>query len=67
MLVFESRRFVELRKKPFWSQFLSAESTGMGFFYTMNVFCIQVRLSAEMSRLVCTSSFLQGQSMTALC
>jgi len=41
-LVFEPRRFVELRKKPFWKQFLSSESTGMGIFYTLNVFCIQV-------------------------
>ena len=40
-LVFEPRRFVELRKKPFWQQFLSPESTGMGVFYTLNVFCIQ--------------------------
>ena len=40
-LVFEPRRFVELRKKPFWQQFLSPESTGMGIFYTLNVFCIQ--------------------------
>lgn len=40
-LVFEPRRFVELRKKPFWKQFLSSESTGMGIFYTLNVFCIQ--------------------------
>ncbi len=43
-LVFEPRRFVELRKKPFWKQFLSSESTGMGIFYTLNVFCIQARL-----------------------
>lgn len=42
VLVFESRRFVELRKKGFWKQFFSAESTGMGIFYTLNVFCIQV-------------------------
>ena len=42
MLVFEARRFVELRKKGFWKQFLSPESTGMGIFYTLNVFCIQV-------------------------
>jgi hypothetical protein len=32
---------VELRKQTFWTQFLSAESTGMGIFYTLNVFCIQ--------------------------
>lgn len=43
MLVFESRRFVELRKQGFWKQFFSAESTGMGIFYTLNVFCIQVK------------------------
>jgi len=40
-LVFESRRFVELRKQTFWTQFLSNESFGMGVFYTLNVFCIQ--------------------------
>jgi len=39
--VFESRRFVELRKQTFWTQFLSNESFGMGVFYTLNVFCIQ--------------------------
>ena len=33
---------MELRGKTFWRQFLSAESTGMGIFYTLNVFCIQV-------------------------
>ncbi|BDA48190.1 probable solute carrier family 43 member 3 at N-terminal half [Coccomyxa sp. Obi] len=43
-LVFESRRFVELRKQGFWKQFTSAESTGMGIFYTLNVFCIQFYL-----------------------
>ena len=43
--MFEPRRFVELRKKPFWQQFLSPESTGMGVFYTLNVFCIQARPS----------------------
>lgn len=43
-LVFESRRFVELRKQTFWTQFLSNESFGMGVFYTLNVFCIQARL-----------------------
>ena len=36
-LVFEARRFVELRKKSFWDQFMSAESFGMGVFYTANV------------------------------
>ena len=43
-LVFESRRFVELRQKSLWKQVCSAESTGMGLFYTLNIFCIQVRL-----------------------
>ncbi|KAA6416796.1 MAG: hypothetical protein FRX49_13246 [Trebouxia sp. A1-2] len=43
-LVFEARRFVELRKKSLWQQFLSAESFGMGLFYTLNVFCIQFYL-----------------------
>lgn len=41
--MFESRRFVELRKQTFWTQFLSNESFGMGVFYTLNVFCIQAR------------------------
>lgn len=36
-LVFEARRFVELRKKSLWQQCLSAESFGMGLFYTLNV------------------------------
>ncbi|KAK9804317.1 hypothetical protein WJX72_006375 [[Myrmecia] bisecta] len=43
-LVFEARRFVELRKKTFWQQLKSMESFGMGLFYTMNVFCIQFYL-----------------------
>ena len=43
-LVFEARRFVELRQKSFWQQFLSSESFGMGVFYTLNVFCIQFYL-----------------------
>ena len=47
-LIFESRRWVELRQKSFWRQFLSAESTGMGIFYTLNVFCIQVSALAAM-------------------
>ena len=36
-LVFEARRFVELRKKSLWQQFMSADSFGMGLFYTLNV------------------------------
>ena len=36
-LVFEARRFVELRKKSLWQQFKSAESFGMGLYYTLNV------------------------------
>ncbi len=44
-LVFEARRFVELRKKSLWQQFLSAESFGMGLFYTLNVrLCIWPQL-----------------------
>ena len=39
--MFESRRWVELRKQSFKRQMLSAESTGMGIFYTLNGFCIQ--------------------------
>jgi len=41
-LIFESRRFVELRQKSLWKQVTSAESTGLGLFYTLNIFCIQV-------------------------
>lgn len=43
-LVFEPRRFVELRKKSFKTQALSTESVGMGLFYTINVFWIQFYL-----------------------
>lgn len=43
-LVFEPRRYVELRKKDFVTQALSAESLGMGLFYTLNVFWIQFYL-----------------------
>ena len=45
--VFEPRRFVELRKKDFMKQALSAESLGMGLFYTINVFWIQFYLGAH--------------------
>jgi hypothetical protein len=48
-LVFESRRFVELRKQSFWRQLTSSESTGMGIFYTLNVFCIQARITKHKS------------------
>lgn len=51
-LVFEARRFVELRKKSFSEQFWSSESFGMGIFYTMNVFMMQFYLGAR----VCLSS-----------
>jgi MFS family permease len=43
-LIFESRRFVELRKKTFKEQFFSAESCGMGIFYTLNIFILQFYL-----------------------
>ena len=43
-LTFEARRFVDLREKPFWAQFTSPESTGMGAFYTLNVLAIQFYL-----------------------
>jgi MFS family permease len=46
-LVFEARRFVELRKKTFKEQFLSAESFGMGVFYTLNVFFLQFYLGTQ--------------------
>lgn len=46
-LVFEARRFVELRKKNFKEQFLSSESTGMGLFYTLNVFFLQFYLGTQ--------------------
>ena len=45
-LVFEARRFVELRKKSFSDQFWSSESFGMGIFYTLNVFLMQFYLGA---------------------
>ena len=47
--VFEPRRFVELRKQSFWRQVKSAESFGMGLFYTLNVFFIQFYLGARPS------------------
>ncbi|KAL4854004.1 Large neutral amino acids transporter small subunit 3 [Chlorella vulgaris] len=43
-LVFEARRFVELRKKTFSEQFWSTEALGMGVFYTLNVFIMQFYL-----------------------
>ncbi|KAL4450614.1 hypothetical protein ABPG77_000970, partial [Micractinium sp. CCAP 211/92] len=43
-LVFEARRFVELRKKTFSEQFWSTEALGMGIFYTLNVFIMQFYL-----------------------
>jgi hypothetical protein len=46
-LVFESRRFVELRKKSFKEQFMSTESFGMGVFYTLNVFMMQFDLGTQ--------------------
>lgn len=46
--MFEPRRFVELRKKDFMTQALSAESLGMGLFYTCNVFWIQFYLGAAL-------------------
>jgi MFS family permease len=46
-LVFEARHFVELRKKSFKEQFLSAESFGMGVFYTLNVFFLQFYLGTQ--------------------
>jgi hypothetical protein len=48
MQVFEPRRFVELRKKDFVTQALSAESFGMGIFYTVNVFWIQFYLGGAL-------------------
>ena len=63
--MFEPRRFVELRKKPFWLQFLSSESTGMGIFYTLNVFCIQARLQhANHCRLRMHEQPIQGHVAT---
>jgi len=49
--VFEPRRFVELRKQNFWKQVKSAESFGMGLFYTLNVFFIQFYLGAQQATL----------------
>lgn len=53
MQVFEPRRFVELRKKDFVTQALSAESFGMGIFYTVNVFWIQFYLGADSPPATC--------------
>ena len=47
--MFEPRRFVELRKQSFWTQVKSAESFGMGLFYTLNVFFLQFYLGARLS------------------
>jgi len=46
-LVFESRRFVDLRKKSFSEQFRSTESLWMGVFYTLNVFFQQFYLGTQ--------------------
>lgn len=46
-LIFEARRFVELRKKSFKEQFMSTESFGMGIFYTLNVFIMQFYLGTQ--------------------
>jgi len=46
-LIFESRRFVELRKRTFKEQFMSTESFGMGVFYTLNVFFQQFYLGTQ--------------------
>ena len=46
-LVFESRRFVDLRKKSFLEQFRSTESLWMGVFYTLNVFFQQFYLGTQ--------------------
>ena len=46
-LIFEARRFVELRKKSFKEQFMSTESFGMGLFYTLNVFFQQFYLGTQ--------------------
>ncbi len=57
-LVFEARRFVELRKKSLWQQFLSAESFGMGLFYTLNV---SPPASAPRHLMICSiSKFLRA-------
>ena len=50
-LVFESRRFVDLRKKSFSEQVRSTESLWMGVFYTLNVFFQQVRSEPELDGL----------------
>ncbi len=67
-LVFESRRFVELRKQTFWTQFLSNESFGMGVFYTLNVFCIQAgpRLRAAILTYTCPAASGGGIAVSQL-
>ena len=62
-LVFEARRFVELRKKSLWQQFLSAESFGMGLFYTLNVSRPNQEnsLTASSKRLALVSTVLRAR------
>ena len=66
-LVFEARRFVELRKKSLWQQFKSSESFGMGFFYTLNVRCpcvlempCVVSCSACVQKAIFTNTFVRS-------
>ena len=65
-LTFEARRFVELREKRFWAQFVSAESTGMGIFYTLNVFCIQFYLGTARLQLASKGDAAAGFAFTKL-
>jgi len=65
-LTFEARRFVELREKRFWAQFVSAESTGMGIFYTLNVFCIQFYLGTARLQLASKGDAATGFAFTKL-
>ncbi|KDD76078.1 hypothetical protein H632_c366p1 [Helicosporidium sp. ATCC 50920] len=45
-LVFEARRFVDLRKETFWRQLLSPGFAGMCIYYTLNVFALQFYLGS---------------------
>lgn len=70
-LVFEARRFVELRKKSFSDQFWSSESFGMGIFYTLNVFLMQFYLGAQPPCLLrscyCFRDFKNGTGASIPC
>lgn len=46
-VVFEARRFVEIRRKTFMEQLFSVEFGAMGVFYTLNIFFLQFYLGTQ--------------------